>query len=91
MRTVSGDMIYVYRSLAAPTEGPAGQLPLKTSLQNFTTLADTLVVYVYSNTNPEYQRNFHFFLQHGIQFRDNHHYIIVIQDVLVTPLISSCT
>ena len=82
----------VHRCLAAPTEALAGQVALKSTLEDFTTTADTLVVYVYSNTNPEYQRNFHFFLKHGIKPDDNHHYIIVIQDVLVSippPLLAS--
>lgn len=72
------------RFTAAQIQGPAGHVALKTSLEDFQTTADTLVVYVYSNTNSAYQRNFHFFIQHGIQPKDHHHYIIVIQDGLVT-------
>jgi hypothetical protein len=43
--------------------------------------ADTLVVYVFSSTDPSYEDNFRFFLNHGIQDGDGCDYVFVIQQV----------
>ncbi len=43
--------------------------------------ADTLVIYVYSNSDSEYERNLHFFVERGIADGDGSHYIIVVQEV----------
>ena len=43
--------------------------------------ADTLVVYVYSNSDSEYERNLHFFVERGMADGDGCHYIIVVQEV----------
>ena len=73
-----------FRSAASAIRAGSSQLSDQSEVQDFITTADTLVVYVYSNTNAEYQRNFHFFLEHGIHSNDGHHYIIIVQDVMVT-------
>ncbi len=52
--------------------GPVGRSTVK---------ADTLVVYVYSSTDPEYEANFRFFLQYGIEDDDGCDYVFVIQQV----------
>ena len=41
--------------------------------------ADTLVLYVFSNTDAEYEANLRFFLKHGVDANDGCDYIIVIQ------------
>ena len=41
--------------------------------------ADTLVLYVFSNTDDEYLPNLMFFLRHGVQPGDGCDYVIVIQ------------
>lgn len=43
--------------------------------------ADTLVIYIYSNSDSEYERNLHFFVERGIADGDGSHYIIVVQEV----------
>ena len=43
--------------------------------------ADALVIYVYSNSDSEYERNLHFFVERGIADGDGCHYIIVVQEV----------
>ena len=42
---------------------------------------DTLVIYVYSNSDSEYERNLHFFVERGMADGDGCHYIIVVQEV----------
>lgn len=42
---------------------------------------ETLVLYTYSNSDPEYERNLHFFVQHGMTEGDGCDYIIVVQQV----------
>lgn len=42
--------------------------------------ADTLVIYVFSNTDPEYINNLRFFTQFGIQQGDGCDYVIVVQE-----------
>lgn len=41
--------------------------------------ADTLVVYVFSNTDVEYGNNLRFFLQFGVAENDGCDYIVIIQ------------
>lgn len=41
--------------------------------------ADTLVVYVFSNTDPEYYANLLFFLRFGVAEGDGCDYVIIIQ------------
>lgn len=43
--------------------------------------ADTLVVYVYSKSDTEYQRNLEFFVKNGMWEGDGCDYIIVVQQV----------
>jgi hypothetical protein len=45
------------------------------------THVDTMVMYIFSPTDPEYERNMRYFIEHGI--REDHpcHYIIVVQRV----------
>ena len=40
---------------------------------------DTLVIYIFSPTDPEYERNMRFFIQQGIGVDDHVHYIFVVQ------------
>jgi hypothetical protein len=40
---------------------------------------DTLVVYIFSNTDPEYANNLRFFLKHGVAADDGCDYVVVIQ------------
>ena len=41
--------------------------------------ADTLVLYIFSNTDAEYENNMRFFLRHGVRADDGCDYVIVIQ------------
>ena len=43
---------------------------------------NTLVIYVYSKTDPEYERNLQFFVQHGIWEGDGCDYAIIVQQVM---------
>ncbi len=43
--------------------------------------ADTLVIYVYSKSDTEYQRNLEFFVRNGIWEGDGCDYIIIVQQV----------
>ena len=45
------------------------------------TAADTLVVYAYSNSDTEYERNLHFFSRHGMSEGDGCDYVIIVQEV----------
>ena len=42
---------------------------------------DTLVMYVYSNSDPEYERNLRFFVANGVRAGDGCDYVIVLQVV----------
>lgn len=42
---------------------------------------DTLVVYIYSNSDPEYEHNLEFFVRHGMREGDSCEYIIAVQHV----------
>ena len=42
---------------------------------------DTLVVYTYSKTDVEYERNLAFFVDHGMWEGDGCDYLIVVQQV----------
>ena len=41
--------------------------------------ADTLVLYIFSNTDSEYENNLLFFLKHAVREGDGCDYVIVIQ------------
>ena len=43
--------------------------------------ADTLVLYAYANSDPEYERNLHFFVEHGMSEDDGVDYVIFVQQV----------
>ena len=43
------------------------------------TQAHILVIYVFSNTDAEYESNLQFFIKHGVKADDGCDYIIVIQ------------
>ena len=49
----------------------------------------TLIIYVFSSNDPEYERNLHFFIQHGMWEGDGCQYVIIIQQV--GKNVSSCT
>ena len=49
---------------------------------------DTLVIYAYSKTDPEYERNLHFFVEHGVWEGDGCHYLIIVQQVSLPSLSS---
>lgn len=65
--------------------GPQGACALATALSldsPFNTAkrpVDTLVVYIFSNTDPEYANNLRFFLKHGVAEGDGCEYVVVIQ------------
>ena len=40
---------------------------------------DTLVIYIFSPTDPEYERNMRFFIEHGMSANDPCHYAIIVQ------------
>lgn len=42
---------------------------------------DTLVAYIYSNSDPEYEHNLEFFVRHGMREGDGCQYIIAVQHV----------
>ena len=41
----------------------------------------TLVIYTYSKSDPEYERNLDFFVAHGMWEGDGCHYLIIVQQV----------
>ena len=41
----------------------------------------TLLLYTYSNSNPEYERNLHYFVLHGVSDEDWCDYFILVQEV----------
>ena len=43
--------------------------------------AETLVLYAYSNSDSEYERNLHYFVQHGMAEGDGCEYAIIVQEV----------
>jgi hypothetical protein len=43
--------------------------------------ADTLVMYIYSDSDPEYRRNLEFFVEFGVTAGSDCDYIIVVQQV----------
>ena len=45
------------------------------------TAADTLVIYTYSKSDPEYERNLIFFIKHGMWENDGCQYLIIVQQV----------
>ena len=45
---------------------------------------ETLVLYTYSNSDPEYERNMHFFVRHGMAEGDGCEYVITVQQVSTT-------
>ncbi len=45
------------------------------------TKADTLVVYVFSPTDPEYENNLRYFLREGVHDNDGCDYVFVLQSV----------
>jgi hypothetical protein len=47
---------------------------------------DTLVVYIFSNTDPESFNNLKYFLRWGLRENDGAYYIIVVQESGKTPV-----
>lgn len=45
--------------------------------------AETLVIYTYSKSDPEYERNLIFFIQHGMWEHDGCEYLIIVQQACV--------
>lgn len=41
--------------------------------------SDTLVLYIFSNTDGEYENNLRFFLRHGVEAGDGCDYVVIIQ------------
>lgn len=52
--------------------------------------ADTLVVYVYSPTDPEYANNLRYFLRQGVHDNDGCDYVFVLQSVRVDISRTAC-
>jgi len=42
---------------------------------------ETLVLYTYSNSDTEYERNLHYFVEHGMADGDGCDYVIIVQEV----------
>ena len=42
---------------------------------------ETLVLYTYSNSDTEYERNLHYFVEHGMADGDGCNYVIIVQEV----------
>lgn len=64
--------------LAEPKQTAVGQPGLKGLPSSH---PNTLVLYTYSNTDSEYERNMHFFVQHGMAEEDGCEYVIIVQQV----------
>ncbi len=45
--------------------------------------ADTLVIYTYSNSDPQYERNLHFFVKHGLSEGDGCDYVFIVQQARI--------
>ena len=59
----------------------SGQRPSgRRVLRDGTLATDTLVVYIFSNTDPEYIENLRFFAQFGMQQGDGCDYVVVVQE-----------
>ena len=43
--------------------------------------AATIILYTYSNSDPEYERNLNFFVEHGMWEGDGCQYLIIVQQV----------
>ncbi len=48
--------------------------------------ADRLVMYVFSDSDPEYLRNLEFFVAYGMAADDGSDYVVVVQEVLCGSL-----
>ena len=48
--------------------------------------AETLVVYTYSKSDPEYERNLEYFVAHGMWEGDGCQYLIIVQQVRARPV-----
>lgn len=46
---------------------------------------DTLMIYVFSDSDPEYRRNLEFFVEFGMGEGDGCEYVIVVQQVRRSP------
>ena len=46
----------------------------------------TLVMYVYSNTDSEYERNLLYFIEHGMWEGDGCDYVIIVQQASFPPM-----
>lgn len=53
--------------------------------------SETLVLYTYSNSDTEYERNLHYFVEHGMAEGDGCDYIIIVQEVSCLLLNLTCT
>ncbi len=42
---------------------------------------ETLVLYTYSNSDTEYERNLHYFVEHGMADGDGCDYVVIVQEV----------
>lgn len=51
---------------------------------------ETLVLYTYSNSDPEYERNLHFFVQYGMAEGDGCNYVIIVQQVIKALFLCNC-
>ena len=50
--------------------------------------AETLVIYTFSNTDPEYERNLRFLVQYGMWEGDGCEYLIIIQQVRLACMLN---
>lgn len=66
---------------SSSAQSGSGQRPSgRRVLRDGTVATDTLVVYIFSNTDPEYIENLRFFAQFGMQQGDGCDYVVVVQE-----------
>lgn len=72
----------------ADLDGTAGEDTVNSALATATarrnSTVDTLIIYTYSNSDSEYERNLQFFVRHGMWENDGCHYLIIVQQVSVS-------
>ena len=82
-------MIVLLLSLAAAACSHTSPSSKGAALTSDTTGDDTLVLYLYDNSDHVYSENFQFFLQEGVAAHDGCQYIIVVPDTLLKGKVST--
>jgi hypothetical protein len=74
-------MYYIFGPLGVPSGMQRrGQSGRRNMARDGTLITDTLVIYIFSNTDPEYLDNLRFFVHFGVADGDGCDYIIVVQE-----------